>query len=131
VGKGKVLMANPFYHTYAGAAVVAGGEPAFLPAGPETGFLPDPDAVPVDLLKQAPMVYLFSWVRLAKSYRTRVGLLGSTIRVSLVLTSEGVLNRYLKISTHLTISLLHLSWNNPRMRQPLTHSPLREVGSHG
>lgn len=59
-GKGKVLMANPFYHTYAGAAVVAGGEPSFLPAGPETGFLPDPDAVPVDLLDQAAMVYLCS-----------------------------------------------------------------------
>ncbi|MBI2253286.1 MAG: aminotransferase class I/II-fold pyridoxal phosphate-dependent enzyme [Proteobacteria bacterium] len=59
-GKGKVLMANPFYHTYAGAAVVAGGEPAFLPAGPETAFLPDPDAVPVALLKEAAMVYLCS-----------------------------------------------------------------------
>jgi len=59
-GKAKVLMANPFYHTYAGAAVVAGGEPAFLPAGPETGFLPDPDAVPKDLLDQAAMIYLCS-----------------------------------------------------------------------
>lgn len=59
-GKGKVLMANPFYHTYAGAAVVAGGEPAFLPAGPETAFLPDPDAVPVSLLNEAAMVYLCS-----------------------------------------------------------------------
>nr|WP_298687564.1 aminotransferase class I/II-fold pyridoxal phosphate-dependent enzyme [uncultured Dongia sp.] len=59
-GKGKVLMANPFYHTYAGAAVVAGGEPAFLPAGPETGFLPDPDAVPKELLDQAAMIYLCS-----------------------------------------------------------------------
>lgn len=77
------------------------------------------------------MVNLFSWVRLAKSYRTRVGLLGSTIRVSLVLTSGGVLNRYLKISTHLTILLMRLSWNNPRMRQHLTHSTLLEVGSHG
>jgi aspartate/methionine/tyrosine aminotransferase len=59
-GKGKVLMANPFYHTYAGAAVVAGGEPVFLPAGPETGFLPDPDAVPKDILDQAAMIYLCS-----------------------------------------------------------------------
>ncbi|MDY0873490.1 aminotransferase class I/II-fold pyridoxal phosphate-dependent enzyme [Dongia rigui] len=59
-GKAKVLMANPFYHTYAGAAVVAGGEPAFLPAGPETAFLPDPEAVPVSLLQEAAMVYLCS-----------------------------------------------------------------------
>ncbi|WP_374385215.1 aminotransferase class I/II-fold pyridoxal phosphate-dependent enzyme [Dongia sp.] len=83
-GKGKVLMANPFYHTYAGAAVVAGGEPAFLPAGPETSFLPDPDAVPADLLREAAMVYLCSpanpqgsvasaefwqrWLKLARQY---------------------------------------------------------------
>ena len=59
-GKGKVLMGNPFYHTYAGAAVVAGGTPAFLPAGPETGFLPDPGAVPPALLDLAALVYLCS-----------------------------------------------------------------------
>lgn len=59
-GKAKVLMGNPFYHAYAGSAVVAGGEPAFLPAGRETGFLPDPDAAPVALLKEAAMVYLCS-----------------------------------------------------------------------
>jgi N-succinyldiaminopimelate aminotransferase len=59
-GKGKVLMGNPFYHTYAGAAVVAGGEPAFLPAGRESGFLPDPGAVPAELLREAALVYLCS-----------------------------------------------------------------------
>ncbi|TDQ84266.1 aspartate/methionine/tyrosine aminotransferase [Dongia mobilis] len=59
-GKGRVLMGNPFYHTYAGAAVVAGGEPAFLPAGRATDFLPDPDAVPAELLSQTAMVYLCS-----------------------------------------------------------------------
>jgi len=59
-GKGRVLMGNPFYHTYAGAAVVAGGEPTFLPAGPETGFLPDPDAVPAEVLREAALVYLCS-----------------------------------------------------------------------
>jgi N-succinyldiaminopimelate aminotransferase len=53
-------MGNPFYHTYAGAAVVAGGEPAFLPAGPGTGFLPDPDAVPPELLQETALVYLCS-----------------------------------------------------------------------
>lgn len=83
-GKAKVLMGNPFYHAYAGSAVVAGGEPAFLPAGRETGFLPDPDAVPAEYLREAAMVYLCSpanpqgsvadkdfwrrWIRLARQH---------------------------------------------------------------
>jgi N-succinyldiaminopimelate aminotransferase len=36
-----VLMPNPFYQVYLGAAVIAGAEPVFVPATAETGFLPD------------------------------------------------------------------------------------------
>ncbi|MBX9633562.1 MAG: aminotransferase class I/II-fold pyridoxal phosphate-dependent enzyme, partial [Magnetospirillum sp.] len=36
-----VLMPNPFYAVYEGAGLLAGGEPVFLPATRETGFLPD------------------------------------------------------------------------------------------
>jgi aspartate/methionine/tyrosine aminotransferase len=36
-----VLIPNPFYHVYAGAALAAGAEPVFVPAPRETGFLPD------------------------------------------------------------------------------------------
>lgn len=40
-----LLMPNPFYHTYAGAAQGAGLEPVFLNAGPDSGFLPDLDTI--------------------------------------------------------------------------------------
>jgi aspartate/methionine/tyrosine aminotransferase len=59
-GKTKVLMGNPFYHSYAGAAAVAGGEPAFLPADRNSNFLPDLSKVTAAELDAAALVYLCS-----------------------------------------------------------------------
>lgn len=59
-GKTLVLMGNPFYHSYAGAAVVAGGEPHFLPAERATGFLPALTGLSPEILRRAAMVYLCS-----------------------------------------------------------------------
>jgi len=55
-----VLMPNPFYHVYAGAVAAAGGEPYFLSATAETGFLPDIDAIPEAILKRTCLAYLCS-----------------------------------------------------------------------
>lgn len=55
-----VLMPNPFYHVYAGAAAVAGAEPCFLPATAETGFLPDPQRVPAAVLARTTLAYICS-----------------------------------------------------------------------
>ena len=55
-----VLMPNPFYHVYAGAAVAAGADPYFLVATAETGFLPDIDAIPEAILKRTCLAYLCS-----------------------------------------------------------------------
>jgi N-succinyldiaminopimelate aminotransferase len=40
-----VLMPNPFYQIYEGAALLAGAEPRFLDCTAATGYLPDLDAV--------------------------------------------------------------------------------------
>jgi N-succinyldiaminopimelate aminotransferase len=40
-----VLMPNPFYQIYEGAALLAGAEPVYLNCGPGTGYLPDLDSV--------------------------------------------------------------------------------------
>ncbi|MBI1206657.1 MAG: aminotransferase class I/II-fold pyridoxal phosphate-dependent enzyme [Azospirillum sp.] len=53
-----VLMPNPFYAVYEGAGRLAGGEPVFLAATRETGFLPDLDAVPPALLARTALFYL-------------------------------------------------------------------------
>jgi aspartate/methionine/tyrosine aminotransferase len=56
----KVLIPNPFYHVYAGAAAVAGAEPVFLPATRETGHLPDPTRLGAGVLDQTALAYVCS-----------------------------------------------------------------------
>jgi N-succinyldiaminopimelate aminotransferase len=53
-----VLMPNPFYAVYEGAGRMAGGEPVFLTATRETGFLPDLDALTPDLMARTALLYL-------------------------------------------------------------------------
>src|SRR4029077_8441743 len=64
-GRGKgprpaVVMPNPFYHVYAGAAAVAGAEPVFLPANRENGFLPETDLIPPEALSRTALAYVCS-----------------------------------------------------------------------
>ena len=56
-GRTKVLLPNPFYHVYMGAALAAGGEPVLMPSTAENGQLPDPDALDPDLLDQVALCY--------------------------------------------------------------------------
>ena len=46
-----MLIPNPFYAAYAAGAVAADCEPVYLPATAATGFLPDLDALPDELLR--------------------------------------------------------------------------------
>lgn len=53
-----VLLPNPFYQVYAGAAVMAGAEPVFVPAGEADGFQPDYTRLPEDVLRRTALAYL-------------------------------------------------------------------------
>ena len=55
-----VLMPNPFYQIYEGAALLAGAEPFFMNTTEETGFLPDLDAVTDDTWDRCQLLYLCS-----------------------------------------------------------------------
>jgi N-succinyldiaminopimelate aminotransferase len=55
-----VAMPNPFYQIYEGAALLAGGEPLYLPATASTGHLPDLDAVPEATWARCGLLYLCS-----------------------------------------------------------------------
>ena len=55
-----VLMPEPGYAVYEGAAIMAGAEPYFLPADRSTGFMPDLNAIPDDILDRAVLFYLCS-----------------------------------------------------------------------
>ncbi|MBF0294184.1 MAG: succinyldiaminopimelate transaminase [Magnetococcales bacterium] len=53
-----VLMPNPFYQIYEGAARMADAEPFCLDAREEDGFLPDPARIPEALLPRVQLLYL-------------------------------------------------------------------------
>jgi N-succinyldiaminopimelate aminotransferase len=58
--KPAVLIPNPFYQAYAAAAAASRTEAVYLPAGGETGFLPDLEALSEELLRRTAVLYLCS-----------------------------------------------------------------------
>ncbi|QSA97186.1 succinyldiaminopimelate transaminase [Methylococcus sp. EFPC2] len=55
-----VLMPNPFYQIYEGAALLAGAEPYFLNTTRESGYLPDFDSVPESVWARCQLLYICS-----------------------------------------------------------------------
>ncbi len=55
-----VVMPNPFYQIYEGAALLAGAEPYFLNATAETNYLPDFATVPADVWERCQLLYICS-----------------------------------------------------------------------
>jgi N-succinyldiaminopimelate aminotransferase len=55
-----LMMPNPYYHVYAGAAIGSRSEPVYLAAGREQGFLPDLTAIPAAVLARAGLFFLCS-----------------------------------------------------------------------
>lgn len=53
-----VLMPNPFYQIYEGAALLAGAEPVYLNCREEHGFIPDFDAVSPELWERCQLLYI-------------------------------------------------------------------------
>jgi LL-diaminopimelate aminotransferase len=52
------LVPDPGYPVYAVGTLFAGGEPYYLPLREENGFLPDLDAVPLDVARRAKLLWL-------------------------------------------------------------------------
>ena len=55
-----VLMPNPFYQIYEGAALLAGAQPHFLQTTAANGFTPDLDAVPDSIWRRCQVLFLCS-----------------------------------------------------------------------
>lgn len=56
----RVMMPNPFYQIYEGAALLAGGRPVYLPCASDNGFIPDFDAVADDDWRRCQLLFLCS-----------------------------------------------------------------------
>lgn len=59
-GKPLVLLPNPFYQVYVGAAVMAGAEPTFVPGHDGPASVPDFTTLPDDVLSRVKLAYLCS-----------------------------------------------------------------------
>ena len=55
-----VVMPNPFYQIYEGAALLAGAEPCFMPSTAPDDYLPDLDAVPEAIWRRCQLLFLCS-----------------------------------------------------------------------
>ena len=55
-----VLMPNPFYQIYEGAALLSGAEPGFLACLPENGFVPDFERVDAATWDRCQLLYICS-----------------------------------------------------------------------
>ena len=55
-----VVMPNPFYQIYEGAALLAGAEPIYLNTEAETGFIPDFDRISPTIWQRCQLLYLCS-----------------------------------------------------------------------
>ena len=53
-----VLLPNPFYQIYEGAAILAGAEPRYLNCVDDQGFLPDFSSVPEETWSKCQLLYL-------------------------------------------------------------------------
>lgn len=55
-----VVMPNPFYQIYEGAALLAGAQPYFMGNDPQNPYLPDLDGVPADVWRRCQVLFLCS-----------------------------------------------------------------------
>lgn len=55
-----VIMPNPFYQIYEGAALLAGAEPYYLNTTAENGYLPDFDSVPEAIWQRCQLLFICS-----------------------------------------------------------------------
>jgi N-succinyldiaminopimelate aminotransferase len=55
-----VIMPNPFYQIYEGAALLAGAEPYYLNTTAENDFIPDLDSVPEDVWQRTQLMFYCS-----------------------------------------------------------------------
>ena len=55
-----VIMPNPFYQIYEGAALLAGAEPYYLNTTAESDYLPDFDSVPDEIWQRCQLIFICS-----------------------------------------------------------------------
>ena len=115
--KSQVLMPNPFYQIYEGAALLAGGTPYFMPCPAVTGFLPDFAAIPPAVWDDCALIYICSPANPAgtvMSISQLLLLLELAERHDFVIVADECYSELYNDETHPPPGLLQVAWASGR-----------------
>lgn len=132
-----VVMPNPFYQIYEGAAILAGAEPYFLNATADTDYLPDFDAVPVSVWQRCQLLYICSPANPSGSIMS-TETLGKLIRLSerydFVIASDECYSELYDDEQHPPVGLLQVAYalgNTTYQRCVVFHSLSKRSNAPG
>ena len=108
-----VIMPNPFYQIYEGAALLAGAEPYFLNTTQDTDYLPDFDSVPESVWQRCQLIYICSPANPSGSVMSQAEqekLLHLAEKYDFVIASDECYSELYDDENHPPVGLLETAW---------------------
>ncbi len=108
-----VVMPNPFYQIYEGAALLAGAEPYFLNTTQDTDYLPDFDSVPESVWQRCQLIYICSPANPSGSVMSQAEqekLLRLAEKYDFVIASDECYSELYDDENHPPVGLLETAW---------------------
>jgi N-succinyldiaminopimelate aminotransferase len=108
-----VIMPNPFYQIYEGAALLAGAEPYFLNTTEDSDYLPDFDSVPESVWQRCQLIYICSPANPSGSVMSQAEqekLLYLAEKYDFVIASDECYSELYDDENHPPVGLLETAW---------------------
>jgi N-succinyldiaminopimelate aminotransferase len=108
-----VIMPNPFYQIYEGAALLAGAEPYFLNTTQDSDYLPDFDSVPESVWQRCQLIYICSPANPSGSVMSQAeqeNLLNLAEKYDFVIASDECYSELYDDENHPPVGLLETAW---------------------
>jgi N-succinyldiaminopimelate aminotransferase len=108
-----VIMPNPFYQIYEGAALLAGAEPYFLNTTQDSDYLPDFDSVPESVWQRCQLIYICSPANPSGSVMSQTEqekLLRLAEQYDFVIASDECYSELYDDENHPPVGLLETAW---------------------
>jgi len=108
-----VIMPNPFYQIYEGAALLAGAEPYFLNTTQDSDYLPDFDSVPESVWQRCQLIYICSPANPSGSVMSQAEqekLLRLAEKYDFVIASDECYSELYDDENHPPVGLLETAW---------------------
>ena len=108
-----VVMPNPFYQIYEGAALLAGAEPYFLNTTQDSDYLPDFDSIPESVWQRCQLMYICSPANPSGSVMSQADqekLLCLAEKYDFVIASDECYSELYDDENHPPVGLLETAW---------------------